>query len=76
MMIPCNVEWHYTALLVTFPDRAGRSLLLQSDHDRASFTRSCGATTTDDPASVEFADCDPTGIRECPDDYLCAAEQG
>lgn len=39
-MVPCSVESHHGAWLVTFDD--GSTLLLQSDYDQAAFAVACG----------------------------------
>jgi hypothetical protein len=78
-MVPCSVETHYGAWLVTFDD--GASVLLQSDYDQAAFAVSCGAI--DAPAdwdgspsrlSPSWWDFDPGDIDQCPDDYRELAE--
>lgn len=73
-MISCEVEYHHTAYIVRFED--GKSLLLQSDWDQASFAVSCGLVQAPDdwdgsPTKLGQAwiDCDLEDITECPDDY-------
>jgi hypothetical protein len=74
-MVPCTVESHYCAWLVTFDDRS--SLLLQSDYDQAAFAVNCGAIEA--PADWDgqpsrlgsaWVDFDLDAITACPDDYL------
>jgi hypothetical protein len=74
MMVRCTVERHAgVALLIQFPDH-GKSLLLQSDNDQASFANACGICDGDSPLSQSYIDCEPTTIESCPDDYLDIAE--
>ena len=69
-MIPCTVERHYTALLVTFAD--GSDLLLQDSDDQKQFACYCGLLEVP-PEGVddwpEWGDIDPTDIAHCPDYY-------
>jgi hypothetical protein len=74
-MIPCKVEWHHSALLVTFVD--GSDVLLQVDSDKAAFCASCGTYPAFDSwhgISPIMTEWDPTEIFQCPDDYLEVAE--
>lgn len=72
-MIPCTVENHHSALLVTFED--GSDMVLQSDYDQVAFCVDCGLIKAPSdwdgrPSTVpEWVDCDPTDITECPDHY-------
>lgn len=79
--VPCEVEEHCTAWLVTFED--GRTLLLQTDYDQASFAVACGVVdSTPDwdgrpstlPEPEQFYSLDCTDITHCPDCYLDIAE--
>jgi hypothetical protein len=74
-MVPCSVETHYGAWLVSFED--GSSLLLQADYDQAAFAVNTGAF----PAPVDrdgtpsrlgpaWEDFSPEDIAWCPDDYF------
>lgn len=75
MLIPCKVERHAgVCLLITFPNRPERSLLLQSDSDQASFANSCGICDSSNPLDQSYVDCEPTDITQCPDDYLDIAD--
>jgi hypothetical protein len=75
----CSVEWHHSAVLVTFED--GKTLLLQSDWDYIAFAYACGAPIgSGDPSSDEFdskawENYDITDITECPDEYYDQAEE-
>lgn len=79
-MIPCTVEPHYSCYLVTFED--GKSILLQSDYDQASFAASSGLFSSEAlenfdgrPSTlVGWEDFDMTAIEECPDEYYDLAE--
>lgn len=78
-MVPCTVQMHQGAMLVTFDD--GRDLLLQADYEQADFCLACGLLDQDLGSAdrlgdlmAAFADCDPTGIEFCPEEYLEAAE--
>jgi hypothetical protein len=61
--VPCTVNWHYTALLVTFEN--GNNLLLQVDTDQNSFIEACGRRYNRHNAGM---------IQYCPDDYYALAE--
>ena len=77
-MIPCNIEENCGAWLITFAD--GRTLLLTTDCDRASFAVRCGAIRAADdwdgnPETLPgWGDFDPGEIQQCPDDYADLAE--
>ena len=80
-MVPCSVETHFSAWLVTFDDSS--TLLLQSDYDQAAFAVHCGVVKA--PADwdglpsklgEDWVSLDPSTICWCPDDYLDAAEPG
>jgi hypothetical protein len=80
-MVPCEVETHFGAWLVTFD--GGETLLLQTDYDQAAFAVSCGAIQA--PAEwdglpsklgKDWACFDPSTIDGCPDEYLDVAEPG
>jgi hypothetical protein len=75
-MVPCRVEWHGPALLVTLDD--GRDILLQSDWDQVAFCVNCGLFTSEQlehyngsPSDLgdAWVDCDPTLIEACPEEY-------
>ena len=77
--IPCAVEEHFGAWLVTFDD--GRTLLLQSDWDQAAFAVNCGAITAPDswdgtPSKLgdDWLYLEPDDIDGCPDEYWELAE--
>lgn len=78
-MIPCTVESHYSAWLVTFDD--GAALLLQTDYDQAAFAVACGIICAPPdwdglPSNLGDAwiEADPSAIDWCPDDYRALAE--
>ena len=80
-MVPCCVETHFGAWLVTFDN--GATLLLQSDYDQAAFAVSCGAVQAPpdwdgSPSNLgeDWACFDPSTINACPDEYLTVAEPG
>lgn len=80
-MVPCTVESHYSAWLVTFDNTA--SLLLQSDYDQAAFAVACGAIAaapdwdgTPSALGDAWAALEPSAIEWCPDDYLALATKG
>ncbi|GAI79550.1 unnamed protein product, partial [marine sediment metagenome] len=73
-MIKCDVTYHHTAIIVRFDD--GKSLLLQSDNDQASFAVQCGLIKADrdwDGCPIKLGqawiDCDLEYIEECPEVY-------
>jgi hypothetical protein len=77
--VPCSVETHYGAWLVTFD--SGETLLLQTDWDQAAFAVSCGAIDAPEdwdgcPSKLgpDWASFDPSTIDACPDDYRDTAE--
>ena len=78
-MVPCSVETHYGAWLVTFDNDA--SLLLQTDFDQAAFAVNCGVIQAPPdwdgfpsklPPDV-WASFDPSTITVCPNDYVNTA---
>ena len=78
-MIPCSVQTHFGAWLVTFRDNA--SLLLQADYDQAAFACHCGVITAPDdwdgsPSKLDsdWDNIDPTEITECPNEYRSVAQ--
>jgi len=79
-MVPCTVEGHYSAWLVTFDN--GATLLLQSDYDQAAFAVACGAVSapadwdgTPSALGPAWAALEPSAIEWCPDDYLDVATE-
>ena len=77
--IPCMVEEHFGAWLVTFDD--GLTLLLQSDCDQAAFAVNCAAITAPDswgstPSTLgdDWLYLEPGDIGHCPDEYWELAE--
>lgn len=77
--VPCSVEDESGAWLVSFD--GGKSILLQSDYDQASFAVNSGAVEAPkdwDGSPSELGDkfygLDPSSIVECPSDYLDQAE--
>lgn len=85
-MVPCRVENHHTAWLVSFPAKR-LDCLLQSDWDQSVFlSRSLDsrgkplvATPRDwdgRPSTLPgFGEVDESDIRYCPDDYLDLVER-
>jgi hypothetical protein len=72
--VPCTVESHFCAWLVTFDD--GSTLLLQTDFDQAAFAVNCGVIQAPPdwdglPSALgsAWADFSPEDIAYCPDDY-------
>ena len=61
-MVKCTVEYHYSAVLVTFED--GKTLLIQADYDQEEFAHNCGT----EPSCI-------TEIEECPEEYYNVAEK-
>ena len=78
-MVPCSVTSHYCSYIVEFQD--GRSILLQTDYDQASFAVHSGYIVAPKdwdgcPSKLGKAwiDFDMTDICQCPEDYLDIAE--
>ena len=78
-MIKCTVISHYGAYIVEFKD--GKTILLQSDSDKASFAVSSGLITapdgwdgTPDKLGKAWDNFDMETIAECPYDYYDVAE--
>ena len=78
-MVPCSVISHYGSYIVEFDN--GKSILLQTDYDQASFAVSCGLIKAPRdwdglPSKLGQAwiDCDMTDIQQCPEEYLENAE--
>ena len=78
-MVPCSVEEHFSAWLVTFDDAS--TILLQSDYDQAAFAVNCGAIDAPEdwsgcPSGLgeDWSGFDPSAIDACPDCYLELAE--
>lgn len=71
-MTPCKAERYLgNTLLVTFND--GKSLLLQSDIDIASFFYSNGLIATESPFDPNYSEVNAYDINECLDDYYSIA---
>lgn len=85
-MVPCEVEEHHTAWLVTFED--GKDILLQSDYDQAAFAASSADAEGNPivnapegwdgtPSSLPgWENVSPEDIAYCLEDYLSQAEDG
>ena len=78
-MIKCSVKSHYSAYIIEFED--GKSHLIQSDYDQASFAVNCGLITAPndwdgcpDKLGKKWEDCDLEDIDECPEIYYDMAD--
>ena len=78
-IVPCEVEDHYGAWLVKF--RNDKSVLLQTDYDKAAFAVDAGVIAAPSdwdgtPSSLgeSWVDLDTDSINHCPDYYLDVAE--
>ena len=67
-MIKCEVEYHYSALLVKFED--GKSLLIQADYDQYQFVQDCGVRN----CSMDSSTWSIENIEECMEEYYDIAE--